>query len=355
MLLAAGVGKQSTMESITVLDNGCLCCSLREDLVAAMRGIIQTVERRLADGEPDAMIDAILIETTGVADPGPICKTFSLDPVVNAHCKIDGIITLVDAAHFLEQLGRERPADTVNEPAQQVAFADKVLLNKVDAVSRSRVARTVAAIRGINAYVPVVECSLAKSPDALPMEELLAIDAFDATKLLTEEGADLAAPGPGGGGHGHEDHAEHGHAHDPSCAELSCRDEGHEHGHEHGEERVQNAASPHDSEIGTMLLEMAGAALEVDKFQAFLEELLSERSVDLYRYKGVLAVRQRGVVVRYILQGVHDTSEVSFSGAWPEDRPVKTQVVLIGRKLERELWKQRFAECAENVELSVGA
>lgn len=85
--------------------------------------------------------------TTGMADPGPVCKTFAMDPVVKRYCKIDGILTVVDAVHFLSQLARPRAAGTVNEPAQQVAFADKVLLNKVDAVSKEKVKETVSTIR----------------------------------------------------------------------------------------------------------------------------------------------------------------------------------------------------------------
>jgi len=360
MLLDQAVGKQSTMESITVLDNGCLCCTLRDDLVSAIRGIISTVEDRLARGIPDAMIDGILIETTGVADPGPICKTFGLDAVINACCKIDGILTVVDAAHFLQQLRRDIPPDAVNEPAQQVAFADKILLNKVDVVSAEHLKEVVGAIRGVNALVPVLQCSLANTPDAVPIQELLSIDAFDATKLLTEEerGADLVSRGHD---HGHEGH-DGGHALDASCTDPGCEDASHEHGHSHGDDAhctdpdCDDASHGHDHghghsrashavDIGTMVLERPGASLDVEKFQDFLQSLLEEHTVDLYCYKGVLAVEQGGVVVRYVLQGVHDMAEVAFSGTWPEGRPAKTQIVIIGRRLQRDLWQQRFAEC----------
>lgn len=182
------VKKADTVESITVLDNGCLCCTLRDDLVTAIKDIVKTVEGRYAEGVKDAMLDGILIETTGMADPGPIVKTFSMDEEVQKFCKIDGILTVVDCKHFLDQLHRERPADAVNEPAQQVGFADKLLLNKIDACDRAKVQETRAAIRGINAFVPIRECSLAQKPDAVPIGELLAIDAFDAAKMLTAQG-----------------------------------------------------------------------------------------------------------------------------------------------------------------------
>jgi len=377
MLVDQAVGKQQTMESITVLDNGCLCCTMRDDLVEALQNVVKTVQERLEAGVPDAMIDGILIETTGVADPGPICKCFSNDAIVNAHCKIDGIITVVDAVHFLQQLDRERPPDSVNEPAQQVAFADKVLLNKVDAVDPARLRETRDAIRGVNALVPIKECSLAKAPDALPIEELLSIDAFDATRLLQYEGevADLSAAPPAeqrhDHGHGHEEHGhgqehghghkehghghaesshEHGHAHDAGCSDSTCNDPAHEHGHEHGP-----VSAHHDTDIGTVLLEMSGSSLDVGRFQAFLEHLLAERSVDMYRYKGVLAAEQDGMVVRYVLQGVHDMTEVSFSGEWPAGCPVKTQVVIIGRKFDNEVLQEYFDACAVDAKENVFA
>jgi len=138
MLLEDAIQKSDTVESITVLDNGCLCCSIRDDLVGAIKGIVKTVEARYAKGVQDARLDGIIIETTGIADPGPIVKTFCMSEEVEKYCKVDGIVTLVDGAHFLSQLTRERAKDAVNESAQQVAFADKVLLNKVDACTREK-------------------------------------------------------------------------------------------------------------------------------------------------------------------------------------------------------------------------
>jgi G3E family GTPase len=388
MLLDQDVGKKSTMESVTVLDNGCLCCTLRDDLAAAMREIVSTVEDRMARGEPDGMIDGILIETTGMADPGPICKTFGSDPVVQKYCKIDGVLTMVDARHFLEQLDRERSPGAVNESAQQIAFADKILLNKVDAVDDSLLEETTAAIRSINTLAPIRRCSLAKRPDEVPIEELLAIDAFDATKLL-EDGRDFdEVLNPEGKTHGHshsEDCADpdcddvahsHSHGHSEDCSDPACTDSTHGHSHGHGHESSHSVhdhenshsadcmdsectdssqehghshshgASRHDSDIGTMVLEMDGSALDVKRFNAFVKELLDFQAADLYRYKGVLAVEQKGYTVRYVLQGVHDMMEVSFSGPWPRDRPVKTQVVLIGRKLDREKIEGKFEKCS---------
>eukprot|EP00439_Symbiodinium_sp_Y106_P087346 s46_g46.t1 len=295
-----------------------------------------------------------------MADPGPVCKTFGLDPVVNRYCAIDGIITVVDAAHFLMQLARERPEGAVNEPAQQVAFADKVLLNKVDAVSRDKAQETIAVIRSINAFAPVVECSLSLKPNAVPVEELVSIESFDLTRLLTVESeqgeVDLAAvPESHAAAHEHS----HDHSHSHSCEDPNCTDPSHgaHHSHSHDADCSDSSHdhdthdahdshdSHHDSDIGSMVLELKDAPMDIPSFNHLLDELL-ERSVDLYRYKGILACAQGGKVVRLVLQGVHDMLDLSFSGEWPSEKPLRTQVVLIGRKLDKTALEQRFQECA---------
>mmetsp|Transcript_77364 Transcript_77364/g.207488 ORF Transcript_77364/g.207488 Transcript_77364/m.207488 type:complete len:471 (+) Transcript_77364:86-1498(+) len=338
-LLDQAVGKRDTVESISVLDNGCLCCTVRDDLVQAIKDIVDKVEQRYADGVKDALLDGILIETTGMADPGPIINTFSKDDVVKKYCKIDGVITVVDCKHFLTQLNRERSEDSVNESAQQVGFADKLLLNKIDVCSRELIDETKQTIRDINAFVPIRECCLGTDPAAVPLGELLAIDAFDSAKLLTEQTTtaevNLVASLEEVPQAGHDAGREEGHG------------EGHgdAHGSGHGGGHGQSA-NRHDTEVKSMVLEKDGCMLVMSKFQAFLAQILQERSVDLYRYKGVLAAKQRdGTPCLYILQGVHDMPELTFSGTWPQGKPVRTQVVIIGRKLERERYRAEFEAC----------
>jgi len=370
MLVDDNVGKQSTLESIQVLDNGCLCCTLRDDLVGAITGIIDTVQKRIDEGVPDAMIDGILIETTGIADPGPVCKTFDLNGTVNRHCKIDGILTVVDCVHFLTQLRRERPDGAVNEPAQQVAFADKVLLNKVDAVDTAKMEETLAAIRSINSIVPIKKCSIGKRPNELPLDELIAIDSFDATRLLTQEAEGSLLP------QNQQDDSTNqatSSCSNSGCKKKSCNDPDCEASSQTQDEAKQEATSTcsnmkctkkkcsdpdckppaqiHEkhTDIGTMLLEMEDAPLDARLFNVFLQSLLKQRSIDLYRYKGILAVQQEEMIIRYVLQGVHDVSEITFSSEWPAEVPVKTQIVIIGRDLDTESWKQAFAECKSSV------
>lgn len=358
------VKKSESIESITVLDNGCLCCTVRDDLVGAIKDIVKIVEERYQKGTKDALLDGILIETTGMADPGPIIKTFQMDATVQKFCKIDGILTVVDCKHFLTQLHRERPKDAVNEPAQQVGFADKLLLNKIDACERALVDETTAAIRAINSFVPIRECCLGSKPDELPIDELLSIEAFDAAKMMTQQsGTDevnLVAPpkdegGHGGHGGGHDaGHDGHGEGHAADCDDAGHEGGGHGvgdheggghgggHGNGHG---AQKPASRHDTDVRSMVLEVNGNGLNLKKFQYFLHTILEERSVDLYRYKGVLAVEEKKTTLLYILQGVHDMPELTFSGEWPEGKPIKTQIVMIGRKLDEAGYRKAFAEC----------
>lgn len=284
-------------------------------------------------------------------------------------CKIDGVLTVVDCKHFLQQLQRERPKDAVNETAQQVGFADKILLNKVDVCDRALIDETKGVIRGINAFCPIRETSISTKPDEIPLAELLMIEAFDAAKMLTEQAGggevnlvvidpdEQQTKGHGdghGGGHGeghgggHEGGHDGGHGHDEDCVEEHGADGGHTGGHgvgaAHGGGHGHNA-SRHDTDVKSMVLECDGSSLDMHKFQHFLGTILEERAQDLYRYKGVLAVKQDAKVMLYILQGVHDMPELTYSGEWPTGKPIKTQVVLIGRKLDPERYRKEFADC----------
>jgi len=373
-LLKGGYDKASTTEQITLLDNGCLCCTVRGDLVDAIKGIVETAtkkQKELGD-EAGRALDGILIETTGVADPGPICKTFYGDPFCTAYCKIDGVITVVDGVNFVTQLTRERSEGSVNESAQQVAFADKILLNKVDAVSPEKLQTVMEAIRGVNEFVPITQCALAKSPD-LDIAELVSINAFDLTKMVDTTHFDLSvcgavtvgaeatpsAPEPEQGhghGHGHESHGDgHGHGHGGDCA-PDCADDhgGHGHGGDHaghggghaaGHAHGHSAAFRHDSGVSSFVCQLNDKAIDFHKFGDFMHSLL-EKSENLYRYKGILAMQDPRTkkIVRKVIQGVHDMTEMEHGEEWPADQPVKSQFVVIGRNLEKDKTQAEFAK-----------
>jgi len=217
-----------------------------------------------------------------------------------------------------------------------------------------KIEETKSAIRSINALVPIRECSLAKNPAEVPLGDLLDIDAFDAAKLISEQAEkgddDLTRTDDHGSGHGggheggHDDGHSSGHGHGQECTE-DCADASHAHGTGHGHGHGHGHSFRHDTDISSMVLEMVDKALDMRKFQLFLSTIIQERSVDLYRYKGVLATVSKGATVRHVLQGVHDMPEITFSGEWPAGKPIRTQIVIIGRKLDREVYKERFSKC----------
>jgi len=348
------LGKK-TEETIIVLDNGCLCCTVRGDLITAIREIVDAAAAKKGDA---ARLDGILIETTGIADPGPIVKTFYSDAFCTNFCKVDGVLTVVDAVHFVEQLTRERSEGAVNESAQQVAFADKVLLNKVDAAGPEKLAQALEAIRSVNQFVPVTKCSLGKDPAAVPLSDLLSIDAFDLSKMMgainfdlttcgiskepekEEDEEDEEEQGHGGAhGHGHEEEG-HGHGHSEEhghggeCAE-DCEDESHGAGHAQGHGHGHGHSFRHDTEINSFVCEMVGKPLDPMRLNLWIQELLESNAENLYRYKGIVAVRHphHGKPSRMVIQGVHDMCTRDVGDLWPEDVPIKSQLVLIGRKL----------------------
>src|SRR3982750_4393206 len=207
-------------EELFETNNGCICCTVRGDLI---RILGQLMKRR-------DKFDYILIETTGMADPGPVAQTFFLDDELKSQFQLDAIVTMVDAKHF------EQHVDELNEPAEQVAFADLVLLNKTDLVDAAALERIERRIRGINGTAKILRTQKANAP----IDQVLNVGAFDLQRALAVDGAFLEPEYPfewGGvyqltpgdyllktaGEHDHHAHHEHG----PDCA--------HDHAHAHEE------------------------------------------------------------------------------------------------------------------------
>eukprot|EP00964_Phaeocystis_antarctica_P064678 scaffold38938_cov55-Phaeocystis_antarctica.AAC.3 len=151
-------------------NNGCICCTVRGDLIR----ILGKLFRFKSD------LDAIIIETTGLADPGPVAQTFFMDESIKEFARLDGIVTLVDAKHIEQHLDEEKPEGVENESVEQVCFADRLLLNKVDLVSPEDLTRVEARLRKLNAYAPIVQCQNAD----VTMENVLNIKAFELQRVL---------------------------------------------------------------------------------------------------------------------------------------------------------------------------
>merc|ERR1711992_414572 len=137
-------GPLTTEENIVEMNNGCICCTVRGDLIAGLKKLIKNSIKK---SKP---LDGVIIETTGLADPAPVAQTFFADDFVQRHMRLDGILTLVDAAHIIQHLDDEKPEGVENEAVEQIAFADRILLNKCDLADESELAEVERRIRMIN-------------------------------------------------------------------------------------------------------------------------------------------------------------------------------------------------------------
>ena len=167
--------KTSTEDEVVEMINGCICCTVRKDLQELLKKLLITEKRKL---------HAIIIETTGLADPAPVAQTFFVDEDLQDKCYLDAIITMVDAAHIDQQLSRERPEDVENEAEEQLAFADKIILNKLDLVpDRAKVEATKARLRTYNPTAEIIETTNSE----VAAERLMGLDAFNLARVMEKE------------------------------------------------------------------------------------------------------------------------------------------------------------------------
>merc|ERR1712137_186758 len=141
--------REQADEEIIEMMNGCICCTVRQDLVV----VLEKLKKRIEAGT--LKLDGIIIETTGMADPAPVAQTFFVDDMVKSFARLDGIVTLVDAKHIEQHLDEEKPEGAENEAVEQVAFADRILLNKTDLVTEEELVRVEARLRTINKFAPI--------------------------------------------------------------------------------------------------------------------------------------------------------------------------------------------------------
>lgn len=317
-------------EQLLLLNNGCLCCTVRGDLVRMLGDLIR--ERR-------DQFDHILIETTGLADPAPIIQTFYLEPELQDGLRLDGVVTLVDAKHINLHLDEQKPDGAVNEAIQQVAFADRIVVNKTDLVSPEELANVETRIASINKIARTQRATMSK----VDMDYVLGVGGFDLERI-TFDLEDFLEEEKKSDDHGHS-HAHshsHGHAHggEEDCEECGeSKADGHSHDHHsHAHSSHGHAHSHHDDAVSSVSLRLDGE-LDLDKVNDWLGILLEERWQDIFRMKGVLAID--GCDERYVFQGVHALFEGSPDRNWGEDEPRTNKMVFIGKSLpsEEELMK----------------
>ena len=268
-------------EEIFEMNNGCICCTVRGDLIRILGNLMRRRDK----------FDHILVETTGLADPAPVAQTFFVDDEISAQLRLDAIITMVDAKHIVQHLDDEKTEGTENEAVEQIAFADRIIVNKTDLVSTEELDEVVARIRAINGAVAITFATNAK----VDLDEILNVGAFDLSRVLEVEPDFL----------GDSEHQ-------------------------------------HDLSVTSVGIEIEGA-FDVTKLNAWLSNLLRTKGVDIFRSKGILNID--GNDKRFVFQGVHMLLDGDHDRAWRADEHRTNKAVFIGRNLDRAALNEGMRAC----------
>jgi G3E family GTPase len=284
-------------EEVFEMNNGCVCCTVRGDLIRIIDGLLRRKGK----------FDAIIVETTGLADPAPVAQTFFVDETIKAKTALDAVVTVADAKWLSERL-KDAP-----EAKNQIAFADVILLNKTDLVSAEELDEVEARIRGINPWAKVHRTQRSQ----IPLNEVLGRHAFDLDRILKIEPEFLE-----------QDHHDDHHHHD------------HGHGHHHDEK--PKLKHYHDEDMQSLALKTE-KPLSAEKFFPWIQGLVAEDGPAILRSKGILAFKDDPQ--RFVFQGVHMILDGDHQRDWKDDEKRESRIVFIGRNLPEEKIRQGFEAC----------
>jgi G3E family GTPase len=293
-------------EEVFEMNNGCVCCTVRGDLIRVLQGLMKR-QASAARG-----FDAIVVETTGLADPGPVAQTFFVDEDVKSRTRLDSVTTVFDAFHGPASL------DASREAREQVAFADQIVLNKTDLVSADELTLIERRLRALN---PLARIHRAVRSD-VPLDAILGQGAFDLERI-TAAAPDVLEPA----------HGEPGHVHGPDCDH---------HGHDHGHD-VPAGGHDHGDDIAGVSLRL-DRPLDGARVTRWLNDLLAAKGQDILRAKGILNLM--GEDRRLVFQAVHMMLEGDLQRVWRDDEPRESRAVFIGRGLDGEALRAGFEACA---------
>ena len=298
---------QDSNEQIVEMSNGCVCCTVRGDLTVAL----STLAQKRNAGE--LQFDHVVIETTGLANPGPVAQTFFMDDEVASHYLLDAIVTVVDARHAMQQL------DEHEEAQRQVGFADKLLLSKTDLVDAKQVEELIARLKRMSPRAPLVKVDFGNAP----ISEVLDLRGFNLNDKLEIDPDFLAAEE-------HEHKHEHEHTHH-ECNEHCGHDHTHDHHHAHHSDDIAafvfKSDRPFDSE-------------QLDEFLSGLVQVFGPR---MLRYKGVLWMK--GADRKVVFQGVHQMMGSDIGPKWVENEQRGSKMVFIGKNLPKETFIRGLEQC----------
>jgi G3E family GTPase len=324
-------------EDVFEMNNGCVCCTVRGDLIRVVAGLM----KRQRPGKP--AFDAIIVETTGLADPGPVAQTFFVDEDVKAKTQLDSVTALVDAKHVMARL------DDSKEAREQVAFADRIILNKVDLASEAELVAVEQRLRRLNPLAPIIRAQRAD----VPLDQVLGLHGFDLERIL-DINPEFANPAHGEAGHVHDEHCGHDHGHDHHAHDHDHDHDHHEHDHAHhpdasdGSDGISGSVSgarghDHADDIKGISVSVEGPLNGV-QFTAWLDKLLGEQGQNILRAKGIIDVQ--GEDRRLVFQAVHMILEGDLQREWKPGERRWSRAVFIGRDLDEAAIRAGFESCA---------
>lgn len=289
---------ERTTETVVEMNNGCICCTLRGDFIEGMQKVLKDVQSR------GRTLDAVLIETTGLADPSPIASTFFLDSFMQENYRLDSILGICDAKHLISQLEAEREKSCVNEASEQVAFADRLLLTKSDLCSQSEIDGVMGKLKQVNPFAKIMPLNLLDLDRPLPMDDLCNLKAFSLDRALEFDATFLDAD--------EDDHT-------------------------------------HDASIRAVGIKMKGA-LDQKQLNKFFEGVLKRYPKEMYRMKGILDVS--GMDEKYIFHAVNCHFGGVPQGPWTEDTPRESRAVFIGKGIDDSWLVSGLQACFSNPGIS---
>jgi G3E family GTPase len=287
-------------EEVFEMNNGCICCTVRGDLVRILDGLMRRKGK----------FDAVIVETTGLADPAPVAQTFFIDENIGRRTKLDAVVTVADAKWLSDRL-KDAP-----EAKNQIAFADVILINKTDLVSAEELGEVEARIRAINPYAKLHKTERAQ----IPLNEVLGRNAFDLDRILDIEPEFLAEDDD-------HDHDHHDHDHD------------HGHKHAHGRGGLKHY---HDEDMQSISIK-SDKPLDPDKFFPWVQNLVQTEGPNILRSKGILSFKNDDD--RFVFQGVHMILDGDHQRPWNQDERRDSRIVFIGRNLPEDKIRQGFEGC----------
>ncbi len=318
---------QDQEEEIIELSNGCICCTVRGDL---MRTLLD-LRKRHESGE--LKFERVIIETTGMANPGPVCQTFFMDDDIAEYYRLDAVVTIVDAKHGMDTL------DEQEEAQKQVGFADRILISKKDLVTEAEYAALRRRIVHMNPRASIEAVNFGDTD----LKKIIDISGFNLNTILDIDPQFLADDHPDAAhdhdhdhdhGHGHDHAHAHGHDHGHDHDHATCTDPDHDHGHHH--------KPAHNDNIGAFVFK-SDKPFDPERLEEFLGGVVQVYGPDLLRYKGILYMK--GINKRMLFQGVHMLMGAEPGKPWLANEKKTTKMVFIGRKLPQEIFTKGLEQC----------